>query len=57
MMGRRFLPMKSGDEVDAFTRWRYLLYWKSGDRKKIKRLYNKRVRKLFRLENRQLELT
>ena len=57
MMGKRFEPMKKNVEFDAFTGWRYLLHWKSGDRKKIKRGYNKRVRKLFRLENRQIELT
>ncbi len=36
--------LKSGDEYDAFTRWRKMLIWKPGQLKKIKRRYNKRVR-------------
>jgi hypothetical protein len=34
------------DEYDAFTRWRKVLYWQRGELRKIKRGYNKRVRRL-----------
>lgn len=37
-------PLKSGDEYDAFTRWRRLMNWKAGQIARIKRRYNKRVR-------------
>lgn len=39
--------MKGGDEYDALTRTAKKYYhWKAGDRKKIKRKYNKRLRKV-----------
>ena len=38
--------VKSGDEKDAFSKyWRKVLHWQKGELKKIKRLFNKRVRK------------
>ena len=43
-MGKR-IPMKGGDEYDAFSKSRKFLRWKSGQLKKIKRAYNKRFRK------------
>jgi len=39
------IPMKGGDEYDAFTKIRKFLRWKAGQVKKIKRAYNKRFRK------------
>jgi len=39
------IPMKGGDEYDAFSKSRKFLIWKSGQIKKIKRAYNKRLRK------------
>jgi len=39
------LPMKSGAEHDALTRWRRFLNWRPGVRASIKRGYNKRVRR------------
>jgi len=39
--------MKGGDEYDALTRLvKKYYHWKAGDRKKIKRKYNKRLRKV-----------
>lgn len=42
---RRRAPMKSGDEVDALTRWRHVLFWKPGERKAVKRSFNRRERR------------
>ena len=45
----RTVPMKSGDENDAFTGWRHALcvfYNNTGIRKYWKRKYNKRMRRL-----------
>ena len=44
------IPMKSADEYDAFTGWRRLLSWRSGQIAKIKRRYNKRARKWAKKE-------
>jgi len=41
---RRFVPMISGDEFDAFLRFRRYIAWKPGERKRIKRAYNRRLR-------------
>lgn len=39
------IPMRSGDEADAFSRYaRHVTHWQPGELKKIKRLYHKRVR-------------
>ena len=48
MMGRRQV-LKSGDEQDAVTRWRHLLAWRPGDRRRIKRRLNRRDRRETRL--------
>jgi len=37
--------MKTGDEYDGLTPWKKFYKWRSGQRKKIKRGYNKRVRR------------
>ena len=42
------IPMKGGDEYDALTRWAKLLFWKPGERQRIKRGYQRRVRKWWK---------
>lgn len=37
--------LKGGDEYDCLTRWRHVLGWKPGEKRRIKRGYNKRVRR------------
>lgn len=39
------VKLKGGDEHDCLTRWRHVLGWKPGEKKRIKRGYNKRVRR------------
>jgi hypothetical protein len=39
------MPLKTSDEYDALTRWKKFLKWRPGQRKKIKRAYNKKERK------------
>ena len=48
MRGR--IPSQGGDEHDAFTRWRQLLHWQAGELRRIKRGYNKRMRKAGKRE-------
>lgn len=45
------IPLKGGDEQDAFTGWRRLLRWRPGERKKIKQGYNKRLRKALKAKD------
>lgn len=45
MKRSRMVPMRGGDEVDAFTRWRHNLHWRAGQRRKVKQRYNRRVRR------------
>jgi len=47
------VPMIDGDEYDAMTGWRRLLHWRPGERKAIKRKYNRRVRREARCATRQ----
>ena len=42
------IPLKSGDEQDALTPWRKFHRFRSGQVKKIKRGYNKRLRRYFK---------
>jgi hypothetical protein len=49
MMGHK-IPMGSGDELDAFTRWRRYLHWRPGERARIKRGYRRRERQVARRE-------
>lgn len=44
------IPMSGGDEFDAFTGWRYLLNWEPGERKELKRQYNRRQRRMLKDE-------
>jgi len=39
------IKLKGGDEYDALTKAKKFYSWKPGERKKIKRSYNKRLRK------------
>ena len=48
-MGRR-IPMRTGDEYDALTRWRKVLPWRAGERARIKRLYRRRERRTAQRE-------
>ena len=51
--GRQQVPMKFGDEIDAFSRWRRALcvfYNNTGLVKDAQRRYQKRVRKAARRE-------
>jgi len=43
MMGHR-TKLKSGDEYDAFGKWRRIFHWQAGQLKAIKRRFSKRVR-------------
>ena len=45
----RHVPLRNGDEQDAFSRYHLILHWRSGERKRIKRNYNRRVRRLAKL--------
>jgi hypothetical protein len=45
--------MDGGDEFDAFTGWKEFLNWDSGERKNLKRKYNKRQRKIMKEELRE----
>ena len=40
------IPLKGGDEYDALTKARRYTHWGRGQLKKIKKAYNKRLRKL-----------
>lgn len=44
------IPLKSGIEQDALTRWRKYLTFRAGERKFAKRKYNRRIRQLGRME-------
>lgn len=39
------LPFKSGDEQDALTGWRKVLRFRPGERKRVKNVYVRRVRR------------
>ena len=49
------IKMISGDEFDALTRWKKYLKWRAGERKRIKRKYNRRERKQSRLTKRAVD--
>lgn len=40
----------TGDEWDAFTKWRRFLHWKPGERKKIKKMSHQRDRRAISQE-------
>ena len=48
MMGQR-IPMRSGDEYDALTRWRKVHSWRAGERAAVKRAYRRKERRLGRI--------
>lgn len=43
------IPMKTGDEYDALTKWKNYCTWRAGERAKIKRLYRRRERRANRV--------
>lgn len=49
MMGHRG-KMRGAIEYDALSKWKNYLRWQPGERKWIKRRYNKRMRRLARVE-------
>jgi hypothetical protein len=42
------IPLKGGSEQDALTGWKNFIKFKCGERKKIKRLFNRRERRYIR---------
>ena len=44
-MAKGLVPLKGGEEYDALTRARKFYHWRPGVLRKIKRGYNKRVRR------------
>ena len=46
------IPLISGSEYDALTGWRRLISFRPGERKAIKRKYNKRLRQWLKKEAR-----
>ena len=49
------IPLKGGDEQDALTKTRHCYRWRPGERKRVKRKYNKRVRQFAKHEERHDE--
>lgn len=45
---KHLIPCTSGDEYDALSRWAKVLYWRAGERKRIKRSYRRRERQWLR---------
>jgi hypothetical protein len=45
----RRIPLRSGDEYDALTRWRRYLDFRPGERKRVKHGYWRRFRRKVRL--------
>jgi len=43
------IKLKTADEWDALTKAKKYVKWRAGQRKKIKRAYNKRIRRVFML--------
>lgn len=41
----KLIPLKGGAEYDALTRWKRFENFRAGERRWVKRKYNKRVRK------------
>ena len=52
-MGKRKVPMNSGDEYDALTRWRKCVKWGKGEVARIKRKFRRRERRASKKELKQ----
>ena len=52
-MPRYRVPMSSGDEYDALTKWRHSLHWRAGERARIKRGYRRRERRVLKQKMRK----
>jgi hypothetical protein len=48
------IPLRGGDEHDAFTRWRHFISWGRGHVARIKRGFNRRVRRMAKREVEEL---
>lgn len=44
---KRRVPMKTGDEYDLLTPWKKWEIYRAGDRKKVKKLFNRRERRFL----------
>ena len=55
-MHEHAVPLTNADEEDAFTQWRRYLYWKAGERRKIKQRYRRRCRRVAKLTIKAEEL-
>jgi len=42
--------MIDGDELDGLTKWKRYINFKPGERKRLKRKYNKRVRRFAKVD-------
>jgi hypothetical protein len=49
------MPMKTGDEMDALTKVKRFLKWRRGERKRIKKQYNKKERQWLKTETNKEE--
>jgi hypothetical protein len=49
------MPMKTGDEWDALTKVKRFLKWRRGERKRIKKQYNKKERQWLKTETNKEE--
>ena len=47
-MAKPEIPLKGGDEYDVFTSWREVMIWKSGQIAKVKKRFNRRLRRSIR---------
>ncbi len=44
------IPLRGGDEYDGLTKAKKYHAWRPGERKQLKKQYNKRVRNLIRVD-------
>lgn len=51
---KRHIPMKTGDEYDYLTSWKDVMHKRAGQRKKIKRGFNRRERRELKRLNMDL---
>jgi hypothetical protein len=45
------IPFINGDEQDALTKWKSVYNWRPGQRKRVKRRYNRRMRRIVKRES------
>jgi len=49
------MPMKTAEEYDALTKTKRFLHWKPGQRKEIKKKYNRKERQWLKTETNKEE--